>query len=107
VIDVLVDAAFRVSRRCQLLGVSPQGYYAYQRRPLSPTKMRREWLTALIREVHADSRGTYGSRRVHARQSRPPPAPAPSTQRKERSPDPGRFKFTIGPWLRAVTGDPS
>lgn len=33
---------------------------------MSPTKMRREWLTALIREVHADSRGTYGSRRVHA-----------------------------------------
>lgn len=28
--------------------------------------MRREWLTALIKEAHAASRGTYGSRRVHA-----------------------------------------
>ena len=28
--------------------------------------MRREWLTALIRQVHAESRGTYGSRRVRA-----------------------------------------
>ena len=28
--------------------------------------MRREWLTALIKEVYAESRGTYGSRRVHA-----------------------------------------
>jgi hypothetical protein len=28
--------------------------------------MRRVWLTALIREVHTASRGTYGSRRVHA-----------------------------------------
>ena len=28
--------------------------------------MRREWLTALIKEVHAESRGTYGARRVHA-----------------------------------------
>jgi transposase InsO family protein len=28
--------------------------------------MRREWLVALIREIHADSRGTYGARRVHA-----------------------------------------
>jgi len=28
--------------------------------------MRRVWLTSLIREVHAASRGTYGSRRVHA-----------------------------------------
>jgi transposase InsO family protein len=28
--------------------------------------MRRQWLTGLIREVHVASRGTYGSRRVHA-----------------------------------------
>jgi transposase InsO family protein len=28
--------------------------------------MRRQWLTGLIREVHIASRGTYGSRRVHA-----------------------------------------
>jgi len=66
VIDHLVDAGFSVTRCCEVLGCSSQGYYAYRRRPLSPTKMRREWLTALIREVHADSRGTYGSRRVHA-----------------------------------------
>ena len=65
-IDLLVDAGFSVQRCCQVLGVSSQGYYRYRRRPLSPTKMRREWLTALIREIHKDSRGTYGSRRVHA-----------------------------------------
>jgi putative transposase len=28
--------------------------------------MRRQWLAGLIREVHTASRGTYGSRRVHA-----------------------------------------
>src|ERR1700694_1500973 len=61
VIDVLTDAGFSVQRCCTVLGVTPQGYYAYRRRPLSPTKMRREWLTALIAEVHADSRGTYGA----------------------------------------------
>jgi putative transposase len=33
---------------------------------MSPTQMRRQWLTGLIREVHAASRQTYGSRRVHA-----------------------------------------
>ena len=65
-IDILVGAGFPVARCCQVLAVSSQGYYRYRRRPLSPTKMRREWLTALIREAHADSRGTYGSRRVHA-----------------------------------------
>jgi putative transposase len=66
VIDVLVDAGFQIKQCCRTLGVSSQGYYAYRRRPMSPTMMRREWLTALIKEIHADSRGTYGARRVHA-----------------------------------------
>ena len=33
---------------------------------MSPTMIRREWLTGLIREIHADSRGTDGARRMHA-----------------------------------------
>ena len=45
-IDTLVDAGFPVQRCCRTLGVSEQGYYEYRRRPLSPTMMRREWLTA-------------------------------------------------------------
>ena len=65
-IDTLVDAGFTVQQCCRVLNVSSQGYYDYLRRPMSPTKMRREWLTALIKEVHVASRGTYGSRRVHA-----------------------------------------
>jgi putative transposase len=66
VIDTLTDAGFSVQRCCSVLGVTPQGYYAYRRRPLSPTQMRRQWLTALIKQIHADSRGTYGARRVRA-----------------------------------------
>jgi putative transposase len=50
----------------RVLGVSSPGYYKYRKRPLSATEMRRQWLTGLIREVHSASRGTYGSRRVHA-----------------------------------------
>ncbi len=65
-IDALLDAGFTTKRVCHVLGVSRQGYYAYRRRPMSPTAMRREWLTALITQVHAESRGTYGSRRVRA-----------------------------------------
>ena len=65
-IDQLVAAGFSVKQCCRVLGVSSAGYYLYRKRPLSPTKMRREWLTALIKEVHAESRGTYGARRVHA-----------------------------------------
>ena len=50
----------------RVLGVSSQGYYKYRLRPLAPTKMRREWLTGIIRDVHVASHGTYGYRRVHA-----------------------------------------
>lgn len=51
------------SKTAELWGVLSQGY---RRRPLSPTGMCRQWLMALIEEVHVVSRGTYGSRRVHA-----------------------------------------
>jgi hypothetical protein len=59
VIDVLVDAGFKTTQCCRVLGVSSGGYYKYRNWPLPPTKLRREWLTALIKEVHAESRGTY------------------------------------------------
>lgn len=65
-IDQLVDAGLPTKVCCRVLGVSSPGYYRYRNRPLSPTRMRRQWLTGLIREVHVASRGTYGSRRVHA-----------------------------------------
>ncbi len=65
-IDVLVAAGHPVLTCCRILGVSKPGYYRYKHRPTSPTQMRREWLTGLIREVHTASRGTYGYRRVHA-----------------------------------------
>jgi putative transposase len=66
VIDKLVDAGLPAKVCCRVLGVSSPGYYKYRKRPISPTQMRRQWLTGLIREVHLTSRGTYGSRRVHA-----------------------------------------
>lgn len=65
-IDVLAEAGFRVKVCYRLLGVSGPGSCSYKQRPLPPIQMRRQWLTGLIREVHAASRQTYGSRRVHA-----------------------------------------
>ena len=107
-IDTLVDAGFSVQRCCQVLEVSSQGYYAYRRRPLSPTKMRREWLTALIREVHADSRGTYGctasARRTHQRSWDPrqlESGDAPHAQRRRLLGFPVRRK------VRRIKGAPS
>lgn len=65
-IDTLVAAGHPAKVCCRLLGVSSPGYFKYRKRTLSQTAMRRQWLTGLIREVHTASRGTYGSRRVHA-----------------------------------------
>jgi hypothetical protein len=57
---------YRLKSAAALLESALAGYYKYKHRPMAPTRMRCVWLTALIREVHTASRGTYGSRRVHA-----------------------------------------
>jgi hypothetical protein len=51
---------------CRVLGVSESRYYAWRSRVLSVRAIRHAWLTELIRKVHADARGVYGYRRVHA-----------------------------------------
>ena len=55
-----------IERACPLLGVSVSGYYSWLRRPPSARSIRWAWLTDVISQVHADSRKTYGSKRVHA-----------------------------------------
>lgn len=51
---------------CRVLGVSASGYYEWRGRPASARSLRHEWVTELIKQVHHDSRETYGARRVHA-----------------------------------------
>ena len=53
---------------CQALGVSTSGYYDWRERLERPARrtMFDEFLTEQIREIHTQSRGTYGSPRVHA-----------------------------------------
>lgn len=65
-IDRLVDAGAPVDRCCRLLGVARQNYYKHKRTLTTPTQLRQQWLTGLIREIHVASRGTYGYRRIHA-----------------------------------------
>ena len=57
---------FPVQRMCQVLGVSPSGYYAWRTRPLSPSTRANQKLLVEIRSIHSRSRKTYGSPRVHA-----------------------------------------
>lgn len=50
---------------CRYYGASRSGFYAWQRRG-EPKRLKADReLGARIRRVHKDSRGTYGSPRVH------------------------------------------
>lgn len=49
---------------CRVVGVSESGYYEWRGRAPSERAIRHAWLTDLIRGVYAESRGTYGGRRV-------------------------------------------
>jgi putative transposase len=51
---------------CRVLHVAESGYYAWHNRPPSNRLVKHAWLTEAIVGIHAASRGTYGSRRVHA-----------------------------------------
>ena len=51
---------------CDALKVSASGYYDWQARPESRRATYDRQLTETIRQVHAESDGTYGSPRIHA-----------------------------------------
>ena len=51
---------------CRLLGVSRSGYYDWERGAPGESELADAWLIERIRAIHARSRGTYGSPRVHA-----------------------------------------
>jgi len=60
------QAFHHVGPMCRTLGVSPSGYYAWRKRPLSPRARADVELTAQIQVIHRESRGTYGAPRIHA-----------------------------------------
>ncbi len=57
---------FPVTLMCRVLEVSKSGYYAWRNRAPCKRAQDNELLATKIDEVHAESRGTYGSPRVHA-----------------------------------------
>ena len=62
-----IDAAkesFPVTRLCQVLEVSPSGYFAWRSRPASPRQREDLVLLAHIRSAFARSNATYGSPRL-------------------------------------------
>jgi transposase InsO family protein len=50
---------------CRLYGVTRAGFYAWRSRERSERERQNAALTVAIRAAHAESRGTYGSPRVH------------------------------------------
>src|ERR1700724_4278110 len=51
---------------CDVLGVSPAGYYAWRGRPESLRKMANRALLTEFRRVHMAHRGRYGAPRIYA-----------------------------------------
>jgi putative transposase len=50
---------------CDVLEVSPAGYYAWRSRPESPRSVANRKLVDDIKRVHRDKNGRYGSPRIH------------------------------------------
>ncbi|MEH0580091.1 IS3 family transposase [Streptomyces canus] len=63
-IDSLKEDDFGVGPVCRVLGWSESAYYARKKRPKSARRLRDEQLMPLIQQVHAESGGTYGARRI-------------------------------------------
>jgi len=59
-------AIFPIKFMCDRLGVTRQGFYAWRSRPPCERRIRDAGYTAVIKRIHHESRGTYGSPRIHA-----------------------------------------
>ncbi|MFJ2899736.1 IS3 family transposase [Streptomyces sp. NPDC087218] len=64
VIDHLRERGLGVDPVCRVLELSPSTYFARKKRPKSARRLRDEQPMPLIEEVHAESGGTYGARRI-------------------------------------------
>lgn len=60
-----LQTEFPVSVMCDVLDVSRSGYYAWLRRPESKRKAEDKALSKVIKEIHKDSNGEYGSPKIH------------------------------------------
>jgi putative transposase len=59
------QAAYSIARLCAVLELSPSGYHAWRRRGASARAVKDAQLVAQIRTFHRQSRGTYGTPRIH------------------------------------------
>lgn len=64
-VEELSNEQIDVRQICEVFEVSSSGYYSWLKRPVSQRKQRDEVLCDLIGSIHKQSRGTYGSPRMH------------------------------------------
>ena len=57
---------YPIRMMCRLLNVSASGFYAWRTRPESPRAQQNRELMPKIRQVFKESKGVYGSPRIHA-----------------------------------------
>jgi putative transposase len=65
-VETLAKEGHGTKRVCRLLAIAPSGFFMWRAKPPSARAIRRAWLTDVIGEIHAASRGTYGHRRIRA-----------------------------------------
>ena len=65
-VHALAVQGFPLAVTCRVLEVALSTYYEAIKRQPSARAVEDQELTGLIREVHQDSRGTYGAPRIHA-----------------------------------------
>ena len=59
-------ASYPITILAEVLGVTRQGFYSWRSRPPSQRRITDAAYTAVIRRIHAESRGTYGAPRIRA-----------------------------------------
>ena len=66
VVAQVVSEGLPIEVTCRVVGVSVSGFYMWRKRKPSARAVRHAMVAEVIREVHDESRQTYGARRVHA-----------------------------------------
>jgi putative transposase len=61
-----VSEGLPIEVTCRVVGVSVSGFYMWRTRKPSARAVRHAMVADVIRQVHDESRQTYGARRVHA-----------------------------------------
>jgi len=64
-VEQMVSEKIEVNLTCVVLQVSRSGYYAWMKKPVGVRRLENASLVTEIKQIHDESRGTYGLPRIH------------------------------------------